>query len=114
MQEPPMRWLSDWLPDAGQRQLNKEDLSRIAAYAGGAAELHEMLAAVLPLARPVWFEAAVSAHRGTAVILGYGAGPPHGGTDRRVRRQNPGPRPLNLAVGSSPPTARRESGSEAR
>src|SRR5258708_39172213 len=81
MQEPPMRWLSDWLPDAEQRHCNKEDLSRSDAYAGGAAELHEMLAAVLPLARPVWFEAAVTAQHGTAMIMGYGAVPSRGGID---------------------------------
>src|SRR5258708_34687495 len=91
MQEPPMRWLSDWLPDAEQRQLNKEDLSRIDAYAGGAAELHEMLAAVLPLARPVWFEAAVTAPHGPPRVFGHGAVPPPGGVDVRLGCHPPGP-----------------------
>jgi hypothetical protein len=34
-----------------------------------------MLAAVRPLARPVWFEAALAGKHGTAMIMGYGAVP---------------------------------------
>jgi hypothetical protein len=69
-----LRWLADWLPDAECRQLSKEDIARIDAYAGGAGELHELLTTVLPLARPMWFESMAITH-GIETIAGYGAVP---------------------------------------
>lgn len=78
---PPTRWLSDWLPDAERATLGPAELARIDAYRGGGIELHEMLAAVLPLARPVWYEAAITASGGTEMIMGYGAVPMAHGID---------------------------------
>jgi hypothetical protein len=45
-----------------------------------------MLAAVLPLARPVWFEAALAAQHGTAMIMGYGADPAADGRHAAILR----------------------------
>lgn len=72
---PPLRWLADWLPDAERVTLGSDELARIEAYRGSAVELHEMLAAVLPLARPVWYETTVTAAGGTVMIMGYGGTP---------------------------------------
>ncbi len=71
----PLQWLAMWLPDADRRHLSKDDLARIDAYAGEATDLHQLLPAILPLKRPVWFETSVTAQHGTAMILGYGAVP---------------------------------------
>jgi hypothetical protein len=71
----PLRWLADWLPDADRATLDAGDLARIDSYAGSADDLHALLAAVMPLARPVWFEAALTAQHGTQTILGYGGVP---------------------------------------
>src|SRR5690606_22143474 len=51
--------LSDALdlpPDTVRRVVTAEVLARIDSYAGGARDLHELLAAVLPLDRPRWYE----------------------------------------------------------
>lgn len=71
----PLRWLADWLPDAEHRILDNADLQRIDAYAGAAADLHALLPTVLPLARPLWYETAITAQHGTAMMMGYGAVP---------------------------------------
>ena len=63
------------LPQATRRTLNAADLARIDAYTGDGQALHEMLPAVLPLAAPVWYEAQITAQRGTRMVLGYGATP---------------------------------------
>ena len=70
-----LRWMADWLPDADRRTLTTGDLARIDAYAGAARDLHDLLPALLPLARPVWYEAEVTAAGGTRMIMGYGAVP---------------------------------------
>lgn len=62
-----------WLSSARLMTLSADDLARIDGYAGTGTALHEMLPAVLPLARPVWYEAQVVAQRGTPMRLGYGA-----------------------------------------
>lgn len=78
---PPLRWLADWLPDAERVALSAGDLDRINAYRGAAAQLHELLPAVLPLVRPVWYEADVTAQHGTRITIGYGGVPAPGGID---------------------------------
>lgn len=66
-----VRWLADWLPDAEHRQLDRDDIARIDAYVGSDRALHDLLPAVLPLMRPVWFETA--AQHDSEMIMGYGA-----------------------------------------
>jgi hypothetical protein len=77
---PAVRWLASWLPDAEHRLLDRDDLARIDAY-DAARGPHELLASVLPLARPVWFEATLAAESGTVVTAGYGAVPASAGLD---------------------------------
>jgi hypothetical protein len=66
-----LRWLADWLPNAERRQLDRDDIARIDAYMGGDRALHDLLPAVLPLMRPVWFETAITTQ--DEMIVGYGA-----------------------------------------
>jgi hypothetical protein len=78
---PGLRWLADWIPDAERLTLIRDDLARIDAYSGPAEELHSLLAAVLPLAKPIWCETTVTAQGGTEMIMGYGAVPAADGVD---------------------------------
>ncbi len=55
---PAVRWLASWLPDADHRWLDHSDIERIDAC-GPDRSPHQLLASVLPLARPVWFEATI-------------------------------------------------------
>lgn len=71
--------------DAGILLLDSADLARIDSYVGGGAELHELLPAVAPLARAVWYEATVTAQHGTRMILRYGAAPAPDGIDVNFR-----------------------------
>lgn len=71
----------DLPPDTVRRVLTAEDLARIDSYAGGARDLHELLAAVLPLDRPRWYEVTITARRGTVMTLGYLAEPADDGLD---------------------------------
>ena len=64
-----------WLDQAEQRPLSHEDLVRINGYVGTAGDLHQLLDALLPLPRPVWYEATVTAQGGTETVQGYGAIP---------------------------------------
>lgn len=41
--------------------------------ATGGLRAHGLLPAILPIAAPVWYEATVTAERGTRMSLGYGA-----------------------------------------
>jgi hypothetical protein len=65
----------EWIREAERRVLSREALARIDAYQGSGAELHELLPAVLPLPRPIWYEAEVTAQHGTRTVLGYGVRP---------------------------------------
>ena len=76
---PAARWMSDAIADATRTRLRPEDLARIDAYAGGAGDLHTLLAAVLPLPQAHWYETAVTAQHGTRMRLGYLAVPAEGG-----------------------------------
>jgi hypothetical protein len=76
-----LRWLSDWLPDANRVTLTRDALTRINAYRGDAQTLHELLATVVPLDRPIWYETTVSAQGGAEMVLGYGAVPAPDGID---------------------------------
>jgi len=80
----------DLPPDTVRRVLTAEDLARIDSYAGGARDLHELLAAVLPLDRPRWYEATVTAQRGTVMTLGYLAVPADDGLDVSLAMAAPG------------------------
>lgn len=71
----PLRWLSDWLPDADRVMLDRADMARLEAYRGSGEDLHALLSSVLPLVRPVWWEATVTAAGGTEITMGYGAVP---------------------------------------
>jgi hypothetical protein len=55
---PAVRWLASWLPDADHRWLDRSDIERIDAHDPSRSP-HQLLASVLPLARPVWFEATI-------------------------------------------------------
>jgi hypothetical protein len=77
---PAVRWLAGWLPNAEHRLLDREDLERIDAY-DTTRDPHDLLASVLPLTRPVWFEATLVPDSGTLVTAGYGAVPASEGLD---------------------------------
>lgn len=65
-----------WLPRATRYTLTAADLARIDSYGSqDGATLHAQLPLVLPLERPVWYEAEVVAQRGTTMVMGYGATP---------------------------------------
>jgi len=78
---PALRWLADALAEAEMRTLTSADLARIDAYVGGAKELHQLLPAVLPLPRAVWYATSITAQHGTAIDMGYVAVPADGGID---------------------------------
>jgi hypothetical protein len=63
------------LRQARRVTLDAAALARIDAYTGQGRDLHDMVPAIIPLAGPVWFEAAVTAERGTRMQLGYLAEP---------------------------------------
>lgn len=65
-----------WLPRATRHTLTAADLARIDSYGSqDGATLHAQLPLVLPLDRPVWYEAEVVAQHGTTMLLGHGATP---------------------------------------
>lgn len=70
-----LQQIAVWLPSATRRVLSADDLAQIDVYTGSGEALHEMLHAVLPLDRPVWYEANVIAQHGTHMVMGYGATP---------------------------------------
>lgn len=81
---PALDWMTRVLsltPIADRRTLAADDLTRIDHYQGTATELHELLAAVLPLAHAHWYEAPVTAQHGTAMVMGYLAVPADDGVD---------------------------------
>jgi hypothetical protein len=81
---PPLRWFADWLPDADRTTLDRRQLDRINAFScsGPSLELHELLATVLPLSRPVWFEALITPEGGgEEIMMGFGAVPMDNGID---------------------------------
>jgi hypothetical protein len=67
--------IAQWLPHANKHLLSAEGVSRIDSHVGDGKTLHELLPTVLPLTAPVWYEIEVTAQKGTAMILGYGATP---------------------------------------
>lgn len=77
----PLQWIAAQLHAATHRRLSREDLTRIDHYQGGATDLHELLAAVLPLERARWYEAPVTAQHGTEMVMGYLAAPASDGID---------------------------------
>jgi hypothetical protein len=76
-----MRWLAGWLPDAQRQSLGGDDLARIDAVQASTQELRDLLPAVLPLAQPLWLEAATIVGGRTDLVVGYGALPVRDGID---------------------------------
>lgn len=76
-----VQWMASVLPSARTRLLSTQDLARIDGYIGPAADLHEMLRAILPLHATVWYETTVTAQHGTVITMGYLAAPADDGLD---------------------------------
>jgi hypothetical protein len=76
-----LRWMAEWLPRAERRALAGDDLQRIDAVHMSVRDLFGFLPAVLPLARPVWFEAVTRVGGKVQSVVGYAAVPALDGID---------------------------------